>query len=164
MKAPFIIYADFEALIKKIPERERERTMASCTEKTDKHEACGFTFTVVRCDGKSWPVVKYRQGADGQKKAVEEPEFLDSVGAWDRDTGIAGKAIKRCFYKQFIGPKNKRKEEDPADKWIEKTDTDCLFCGSPLLRKNFRDSMKGIATFAGVSAGPRTTRATKNCG
>lgn len=28
------------------------------------------------------------------------PEFLDSVGAWDRDTGIAGKAIKRCFYKQ----------------------------------------------------------------
>lgn len=77
MKAPFIIYADFEALIKKIPERERERTMASCTEKTDKHEACGFTFTVVRCDGKSWPVVKYRQGADGQKKAVEE--FLRRV-------------------------------------------------------------------------------------
>lgn len=91
--------------------------------------------------------MKYRQGADGQKKAVEEflrrvlgvqersresletpaplvmssynwsnfknakncyicneslvrPEFLDSVGAWDRDMGIAGKATKRCFYKQ----------------------------------------------------------------
>lgn len=91
--------------------------------------------------------MKYRQGADGQRKAVEEflrrvlgvqersresletqaplvmssydwsnfknakncyicneslvrPEFLDSVGARDRDMGIAGKATKRCFHKQ----------------------------------------------------------------
>ena len=42
MKAPFIIYADFEALIKNIPERERERT--SCTEKTDKLEATKVHF------------------------------------------------------------------------------------------------------------------------
>ena len=62
MKAPFVIYADFEALIKQIPEIERERT--SHTVKTDKHEAYGFAYTVMRCDGKSEPVQKYRQGSD----------------------------------------------------------------------------------------------------
>lgn len=75
MKAPFIIVADFEALIKCIPENRRERT--SCTEKTDEREACGCAYTVVRSDGESEPNVKYRQGVEGQKNAVEE--FLERI-------------------------------------------------------------------------------------
>lgn len=55
-KVPFIIVAHFEALIKDIPENRRERTR--CTEKTDKHEACGFDYTVVRSDDESEPIVK----------------------------------------------------------------------------------------------------------
>lgn len=45
LKAPFAVYADSEALIENIPEGARERTV--CTEKTEKHVACGFAFTVV---------------------------------------------------------------------------------------------------------------------
>ena len=85
MKAPFIIYADFEALIQNIPENSREKT--SCMEKTDRHEACGFAFTVVRSDGKREPVVKYRQGVDGQNNAVEV--FLGGIQEGEKKLGEA---------------------------------------------------------------------------
>lgn len=75
MKAPLVIYADFEALVQQIYERERERT--SCTEKMNKHEACGLAYTVVRCDGKIEPVDKYRQSVDGQKNPAET--FLEMI-------------------------------------------------------------------------------------
>ena len=52
MKMPFIIYADFEALIRKILGCERERTQTSYTKKTEKHEACGYSYMAVRSDGK----------------------------------------------------------------------------------------------------------------
>ena len=65
MKAPFVIYADFEALIEKNAENLHEKT--KCTEVTEKHQACGFAATFVRCDGQSGQVVKYRQGCDGEK-------------------------------------------------------------------------------------------------
>ena len=49
MKVPFVIYADFEALVRKIPVAEREQTRS--TEKTEWHEACGYSYVVVRSDG-----------------------------------------------------------------------------------------------------------------
>ncbi|KAL9989123.1 hypothetical protein ACROYT_G003634, partial [Oculina patagonica] len=69
MKAPFVIYADFEALLRKMqgckretPEDRQKRKdkgeelkdlkQKSYTEKTEQHEACGFAYTVVRSDGK----------------------------------------------------------------------------------------------------------------
>jgi len=51
MKVPYVIYADFEALVRKIlgceraPEREK-----SYTEKTEWHVTCGYI--VVRCEEK----------------------------------------------------------------------------------------------------------------
>lgn len=48
------------------------------TEKTARHVASGFAYTVVRSDGESWSK-KYRQGADGNAPAAEE--FLKSVQA-----------------------------------------------------------------------------------
>jgi len=50
MKMPFTIYADFEALVRKIHGCERERTQRSYTEKTERHEACGYSY-LVRSDG-----------------------------------------------------------------------------------------------------------------
>ena len=51
MKLPYIKYVDFESLINKIdtclPNPE-----SSNTEKTEMHEPCGFSYTVVRSDGK----------------------------------------------------------------------------------------------------------------
>ena len=53
MKMPYVIYADFEALVKKIPgcERGPESKQKSYTEKTKWHEACRYSYMVVRSDG-----------------------------------------------------------------------------------------------------------------
>lgn len=52
-KAAFIVYADFEALIKKIPGcGNNPGVMTSFTQKTEVHEACGFSLVIVRSDGK----------------------------------------------------------------------------------------------------------------
>ena len=53
MKVPYVIYADFEALVRKIPgcERGPEREQTSYTEKTEWHEACGYAYRIVTIDG-----------------------------------------------------------------------------------------------------------------
>ena len=53
MKKAYVIYADFEALVRKILgcERGPEREQTSNTEKTELHEVCGYSYIVVRCDG-----------------------------------------------------------------------------------------------------------------
>ncbi|KAL9953009.1 hypothetical protein ACROYT_G040356 [Oculina patagonica] len=83
MKVPYVIYADFEALVRKMQRCERETLkdrqkrkdlgeeqedleQKSYTEKTEQHEACGFSYTVVRSDGINKPPVTYRG-----KNAVE---------------------------------------------------------------------------------------------
>ena len=67
MKVPFIIYADFEALVKKMHCCDRpEGANASYTEKTEQHEACGFSYILVRSDGvASQPVVYRAENAVG---------------------------------------------------------------------------------------------------
>ena len=52
MKAPFVTYADFESLLRKIhgcdlPKNQEE----SFTVKTEMYEACGFAYTIVRIFG-----------------------------------------------------------------------------------------------------------------
>ena len=53
MKVPYVIYADFEALVRKIPgcELGPESKKKSSTEKTEWHVACGYSYIVVRSDG-----------------------------------------------------------------------------------------------------------------
>ena len=62
MKVPFVIYADFEALVRKIPgcKRGPESKQKSFTEKTEWHQACGFSYIVVRSDGRATRPVVYR--------------------------------------------------------------------------------------------------------
>ena len=63
MKAPYVIYADSEALVRKIPDCERgpESKEKSFTEKTERlHVTCGFSCTVVRSDGAATQPVVYR--------------------------------------------------------------------------------------------------------
>ena len=58
LKAPYIIYADFESIIHKIqgPNSDPEK---SGTQNTAQHEACGYSFIVVRWDGETKPPVVY---------------------------------------------------------------------------------------------------------
>ena len=58
-KAPYIIYADFEALTKKIEGAERNPNQSN-TQNTQIYEACSYRYIVVRCDGETKPPVQYR--------------------------------------------------------------------------------------------------------
>ena len=51
-KKAYVIYADFEAIVKKIPgcKRGPEWESKCYTKKTALHEACGYSYIVMRCD------------------------------------------------------------------------------------------------------------------
>ena len=59
MKVPYVIYADFECLVKKIATCEPNNNK-SFTVKTEKHELCGFSYMIVRSDGHTHGPFKYR--------------------------------------------------------------------------------------------------------
>ena len=52
LPAPYIIYADFEALTTKLAGPELDPTMSN-TQKTQHHKACSYSYIVVRCDGQT---------------------------------------------------------------------------------------------------------------
>ena len=54
LPAPYVIYADFEAVVIKIPEPQQGNT-----QKTQHHEVCGFSYVVVRYDRQTEPLVVY---------------------------------------------------------------------------------------------------------
>ncbi|KAK3800219.1 hypothetical protein RRG08_007560, partial [Elysia crispata] len=59
LPAPYVIYADFEALTTKVEGPELDPTKSN-TQKTQHHEACSYCYVVVRCDGKTEAPAKYR--------------------------------------------------------------------------------------------------------
>jgi len=62
MKAPYVIYADFEALVRKIPlcGLEDKNKEQSYTVKTEHYEASGYSYTVVINDGEVLGLKVYR--------------------------------------------------------------------------------------------------------
>ncbi|MES9973939.1 MAG: hypothetical protein ABW094_06720, partial [Candidatus Thiodiazotropha sp.] len=69
LPAPFIIYADFEALTTKVAGPELDPTKSN-TQRTQHHEACSYSYIVVRCDGQTEPPVEYR-GPDAAEHLLE---------------------------------------------------------------------------------------------
>ena len=59
MKEPYVVYADFECLVKKIATCEPDNKH-SFTVKTEKHEPCGFSYLIVRSDGQAFGPFTYR--------------------------------------------------------------------------------------------------------
>ncbi|KAK3753831.1 hypothetical protein RRG08_006222 [Elysia crispata] len=59
LPAPYVIYADFEALTTKVEGPELDPTKSN-TQKTQHHEACSYCYVVVRCDGKTEAPAQYR--------------------------------------------------------------------------------------------------------
>ncbi|KAL9960469.1 hypothetical protein ACROYT_G033932 [Oculina patagonica] len=123
MKVPYVIYADFEALVKKISgcERSPENNQKSYTEKTEQHEACGFSYTVVRSDGKSKRPFVYRG-----ENAVEV--FLNCLQ-------VEEKIIKNDLSK----PKPLIMNSEDWRKFNNATD--CHICEKSLIKDYFLDSL-----------------------
>ena len=129
MKAPYVIYADFEALVKKIQGCERDPENGknkSYTEKTERHEACGYSFVVVRSDGKVTGPFVYR-----------------------------GENAVRSFLKRLVIVKDKIRENLAQVKPIAMTNKDwyefknahsCHICEKKLVKENFWDSLPVYAT------------------
>ena len=59
MKAPYVIYADFECILEKIDGCEPSPE-ESFTVKTERHEPCGFSYIVVRSDRKLFGPFNHR--------------------------------------------------------------------------------------------------------
>jgi len=59
MKAPYVIYADFECVLEKMAGCEPPSDK-NFTVKTEKHEPCGFSYIAVRSDGKLLGPFNYR--------------------------------------------------------------------------------------------------------
>ena len=69
MKSPYVVYADFECVLKKIATCEPD-SKKSLTVKTEKHEPCGFSYVIVRSDGQSFGPYTYR-GEDAVYKFLK---------------------------------------------------------------------------------------------
>ena len=59
MKSPYVVYADFECILRKISTCEPDNKK-SFTIKTEKHEPCGFSYMIARSDGQTFGPYTYR--------------------------------------------------------------------------------------------------------
>ena len=59
MKVPYVVYADFECVLRKRDTCEPNNKQ-SFTVKTEKHEPCGFSYLVVRSDGQTFGPFTYK--------------------------------------------------------------------------------------------------------
>ena len=75
LPAPYVIYADFEALTTKVEGPELDPTKSN-TQKTQHHEACSYCYVVVRCDGKTEAPAQYRgpNAVEHFLQAIQEEE------------------------------------------------------------------------------------------
>ena len=130
MKVPFVIYADFESLIKRIEGAEPD-PQKSYTRKTQIHEACGFSYVVVRSDGFAQEPVVYR-GADATEAFLEclQSEYEDIVEFLENP--------------EPLEMSEKEQEEFEAAE-------NCSVCNEPLLEDRVRDHDHITGNFRGAA-------------
>ena len=75
LPAPYIIYAD-EALTTKVEGPELDPTKSN-TQRTQLHEACSYSYIVVRCDGQTEPPIEYR-GPDTARGSTQGSQVATS--------------------------------------------------------------------------------------
>ena len=75
LPAPYIIYADFEALTAKVEGPELDPTKSN-TQRTQHHEACSYSYIVIQCDGQTERPVEYRgpNAAEHFLESLQEEE------------------------------------------------------------------------------------------
>ena len=77
IRAPFVVYADFESRIKKIHGCVKKD---QATIKTEVHETCGFSYIIVRSEGETWDPFVYR----GENAVLVFLTWLQTHEKWIR--------------------------------------------------------------------------------
>lgn len=122
-KEPFVVYADFESIIKNTKETIPEDKTKPSTIKTQIHEACGFAYVIVRSDGWFYQPKVYR-GAN----AVEE--FMKKLTEEEK------------WIREYLKEKaNERPKTEKADWEKFKQEKNYLLCEKPLLKQNFMEKL-----------------------
>ena len=126
MPIPFVIYADFKAIMKKVQgckqseEMENEKDKRSYMEAYQTHEDCGCGYKVICCydDNYSKPIQSYR-GENAvykfMKKMLEEVEYCKAV-------------VKKRFNKPFV----MTEDDEMSFKLMNK----CHICGEKYTNKD----------------------------
>ena len=132
MKAPYVIYADFEAVVRKFKGCERgpdyiNKNKTKCyTDKTEHHEACGYSFVVVRSDGQVTGPIVYR-GENAVKSFLERLVIVKDK-------------IRENLSK--VKPLTLTQED-----WYNFKNADsCHICEKKLVKENFLDSQPVYTT------------------
>jgi hypothetical protein len=130
LPAPYIIYADFEALTTKIEGPDLDPSKSN-TQKTQHHEACSYCYIVVRCDGQTEKPVEYRgpNAAEHFLRALQEEESK----------------IKRVL----ANPKAMRMT--PEDRQAYNAAMSCHVCEKPLEGDSVRDHCHITGRFRGAA-------------
>ena len=130
LPVPFVIYADCEALATKIAGPELDPSKSN-TQKTQQHEACGYSYVVVRCDGETSPPTVYR-GPDTMER------FLKSLQEEERK-------IKATL----ANPQAMRMT--PEDRRTHNNSTYCHVCAGPLASDSVRDHCHITGKYRGAA-------------
>ena len=128
LPVPFVIYADFEAITKKIQgceqseEMKKDKDRRSYTEAYQTHEDCGYGYKVVCCDRERYskPIQTYRGENPVYKfmeKMLEEVEYCKAV-------------IKKRFNKPLVMTEDDEKRFRTMD--------GCHICGEKYTDKDVR--------------------------
>jgi len=132
MKSPYVVYADFECVLKKMHGCEPS-PQASFTVKTEKHEPCGFAYIIVRSDGALYGPFNYR----GEDAAFV---FLSWLQQHERQ-------IRAEI-------ENKRPLAMTAEDWqSHRNAKDCHICNKSLVKDTFLDSVSAHNPYTGVYCG-----------
>ena len=128
LPVPFVIYADFEAITRKVQgckqgeEIENEKNKRSYTEAYQTHEDCGYGYKLVCCyrERYSKPIQTYR-GENAvykfMEKMLEEVEYCKAV-------------VKECFNKPLVMTEDDEQHFRTMDR--------CHICGNKYTDKDVR--------------------------
>ena len=120
MKVPYVVYADFECVLRKINTCKPDNNQ-SFTLKMEKHEPCGFSYLVVRSDGQTFGPFIYK----GEDVVFVFLTFLQNHEREMRED-MASKSPLVMTNEDWQKHRNA---------------TECLICNKSLVKDLYRDSM-----------------------
>ena len=123
LPVPFVIYADFEAITKKVEEQNEETKEGSYTKAYQTHEDCGCGYIVLCCydDKYSKPIQLTYRGENAvyefMEKMLEEVEYCKDI-------------IKKHFNEPLVMTEDDRKRFELVD--------ECYICEEKYVEKDVR--------------------------